>query len=232
MKETLLNIYRLIAKEILTSSSLTIYLYCKLNEGKPVSVNSIHKATHLSAAIIRHHLLMMQQLDLLVWTAAAGKRSFVKCKPFTDDDYERVVIDLPNLSTLASYRDNKINKYNPKTFIVEKSYKEEGYTGEVLKYLSAQAGAFRMTPAYRAKLIALGKRLDLKAYSTWFIKHKLGKTVRVFGMGIFLYQGIIDEFMVANKLKQKHDAYKHVSSRKAIFESGAEKLEQEIANAI
>lgn len=230
MKQTLLNIYRLISQEILTSSSLTIYLYCKLNEGKLVSINSIHKATHLSAAIIRHHLLMMQQLGLITWKATAGKRSFITCNAFTDEDYDRVVIDLPNLSTLASYKDNNINKYNPKTFIVEKDYKEEGYTGEVLSYLVEHAGSFRMTPAYRSKLVALSKKIDLKQYCAWFIKYKLGKTVRVFGMGIFLYQGIIDEFIIANKIKQKHEAYKRVSSRKAVFESGAEQLERELAN--
>lgn len=85
---------------------------------------------------------------------------------------------------------------------------------------------FRVTPAHLKRLEKLATEVDLEAYCKFFVKHKLGKTVTSFGIGIFVYEGIVREFKLKQRKTTKANSYKQVSSRKASFEAAAKEFEE------
>jgi len=228
MRRTLSNLYKLVAVNILTANSVALYMFCKLNEGK-LTVNTIHKSINLSTTIIRHHLHIMNELGIIAWSAQRGKAGEIICSDLDDEATERILGDSSLLSSLSNYKDLKINKYNTKGY--EYNILKGGGSDElqVLKELiPAEHLNFRVTPAHLHKLKQLAGDVDLADYCKYFVKHKLGKTVTSFGIGIFVYEGIVREYKLQTRKKQKANAYKKVSSRKASFDQAAKEFEEDI----
>jgi hypothetical protein len=233
--QTLQNIFTLVQRRFLTPSSLAIYIFCALNKEKKISIKRISEGTSLSQAIVRHHLKLMQQIKLISWKVNKTHTSEIECCELTEEQTSCILSTCLLLSSYNIYNINNKNNTNSINIIDNKKggASRQGSNPSLtllIKLLPEKYKSFMITPVHRKRFEKLVTLLDsdFEAYCKWFVTKKLGKTVKTFGLGIFLYQGIIDEFKDSLVKVRKNNAYKKVSLRKSKFEKEAKALEEEI----
>jgi predicted transcriptional regulator len=237
--QTLQNIFSLMQRRYLTPSSLAIYIFCSMREEKKMSLREISEGTGLSSLIIRHHLKLMQEIKLISWKTNNKNKSEIECSEMSEKQLACILSRCKLPSSLNIYNINTKNNTNN---IINNNIKSKK-TGRklsiqaqnsnlesLIRLLPEKHKKFSIAPTNLTRFERLVHVLDsdFEAYCKWFISKKLGKNVHTFGLGIFLYQGIVDEFKTSLVKVKKSNAYKKVSLRKAKFEKEAEALEEEI----
>jgi hypothetical protein len=230
-RSTFSNLFRLVEADLLTSNSIAIFLYCKLYEGNRLSPKAIADATGLSGLCVRHHLNIMNALNIIEWRPTKGKSVEIICKELNDEGTTATLRSSKISNIVANYKDTKMNKYTPKGYMVDSKTqlkKESENLKIILEHLPDTFQPFRITPAYEHHLNSIAKEIDIADYCKWFMQKKLGKKIATFSMGIFLYRGMIEEYKVLKHIHDKQNAYKKVSVRKASFEAEAIVFEEEM----
>jgi len=175
----------------------------------------------------------MEVLNLIT-VDRSGKANVYHVNEINKAKLKSILSDENLLSEVEQIKANRIEKYNPRgikvdlnhlnttTLFLKNKYNTidigvGGVTRSVTSALSIVPKCFSgfwLEPKHLAKLNRLHiEPLDLEAYTKWFFKNKMGKTVHSFSMNIFLYNGILDEFRAIAKKQKKVDKYKKSSSK-------------------
>jgi len=201
----LANLLKLVESDIIVNTAPLVYTACLLWQKKSeIPVSAIQRVTKLSATIIRHHLQAFETLGLMQIFRHQGSPLQITIVPFTIELLNQILADEDTIAKVKTYRDTKINVYNiaSKNRNNKDIYKEREcrfYVTQFLDHLPEKHKDVRVTPHNLKRLEILSADLYLSGwsltdYTKWFVKYKLDKTIHSFGMGIFLYPGMITEF--------------------------------------
>lgn len=223
MRKTLENLYRFIPRRILTGNDISLYVFLKLHEREPLPLSKISKAVGLSTTNVVFRITVFEMLGILrvQRKAAAHRTNIYHPLPLSDSDAITLLGNNTLLQKINKLKDAKIHKYHPKGYSVDKEdiiliKRKRDLSSAlseplklVVRYIPEKfASMFRVTPDLERRLRKLSEKLDLEVYTKWFMTRKLGVTVDHFGLGIFLYEGIIDEYRVVRSKLEKTKRYK------------------------
>jgi hypothetical protein len=235
-QKSICNLLQLVSKDVISNASVSVYLACALYANDSITVAKIQKKVQLSATIVRHHLKIFETLGIMKITRHQGIPLKILVRPITNSLLSNIFNDKVIIANTKEYIDININKYNTSSRTINK-YIEEGdpsvQVQELMKHLPEKFSNFKVTKhnLRQLELLAADLRLqgaEFETYVKWFVHNKLGKSVHSFGMGIFLYPGLIEEFKNRRLRTEKAENYKHVRSRKSKFDRASVIFEEEL----
>lgn len=242
-KVTVINIQKLIEKKILSTTSLALYFVLEVHSGEALSLSKLSKGLGQSVTSIVHHIKMLELLRLIKVERQKKPKRNIYTTASLNDSFTLRLLSSNNsiLSKIDTLKDTKINKYHPKASSIKEEEIKDIRRGrcttalsESLKLVLSKLPSKYITtvvvrPQQEAKLKLLSEKIDLAVYVKWFMAKKLGVTVDRFSLGIFLYDGMIDEYKVVRGKWEKAQRYKKKDkvSKEAIDESD-KRLEEEL----
>lgn len=248
------NLFTLVGKGLITTNTIALYLYYKLKVTEQVTLKQIKKYVGLSASAVQVHNALLETLGLLVLDRPQkpGRvNTVVKVHALGSFQLRTILKDDALLSQLVTIKEDRFNKYNLKAQKADQeTYSRTKYSSQktlntpmpevvrtVISVLPEKHRVFTVVPKQLKLLKRLDTQLDLKAYTNWFYRQKLKSgIIKRFNLGIFLYQGIVEEYQESVKKIEKTQVVKKTrSSQSANLQKKAEKasrsnLEKEFGN--
>ena len=225
MKKILNQLHRaqkLLKASLLEPSVYILYTYYLLRDGEPTSLKEAVKATKYAQPTIVYGRKVLTTLGLL----RIERSSKISIPHILEEPIKMTESLRGQLEDLKQSRD----QYHPIRYQKKKSTSCE--LKQLLTLLPEEHRSFTATPVKLTALKKLTKELDLERYTRWFLRHKLGKTVEGFNLGIFTFRGIVDEYLRSRVKTKKADSYKKVSDRKETFKKKARQFKEEMEDGL
>ncbi len=230
-RETFKNLFLLVELDLITTNTLSLYLYYKIHISEEVTLKQIQTFVGLSASATQVHNRLLESLRLLKLDRPnkPGKPNTVeRVSGLSNEKLKKLLSDNQLLSDIVSIKEERFNKYNLDAYEAKgSSYKGSKYNNKkksveasapevvtiVIQSLPAAYRHFRVVPKQLKELRKLDKQVDLAKYTKWFYQKKIKSgLIKNFNLGIFLYLGITTEYKTEAASLKKVEAIKKTRS--------------------